>query len=253
MRGRLWEEVCPGLCTQSQWMHYSYWSEPGEWRINVSNTNTGLSALINQLSRNKVSVDLELSKYIQPLLLHTGTDSNSSASENVSSSGLKTLAEGSEAKVANIRFGTPSSNVTSTSSSGSTWEGLLSSTLSGGLSSVLGGGLGSIAGLGGLISSITSLFGGSSNAAPPPLALFSLPDSIQQTSYVSSKSSSDVSASGRSSASAAKGSAIYTSTGLTTNTTSSSASSRANNAGIAQAVKSALLSSSTLGDVIAEL
>lgn len=218
----------------------------------MSNTNTGLGALINQLSR-KASIDLGPSKYIQPLLLSSGTGSNFATSQKTSSLGLKNLAEGSEEKVGSIKFGSPSSNVTSTSSSGNTWEGLLSNTISGGLSSALGGGLGSIAGLGGLISSITSLFGGSSNAAPPPLALFTLPDSIQQTSYVRSKSSSDVSASAQSSASAAKGSALYTSTGLTANRTRSTVSESASNAGIAQAVKSALLNSSTLGDVIAEL
>src|SRR5581483_733536 len=114
-----------------------------------------------------------------------------SGSIAAASLGLRSLSAGSSEKLQSIQFGRPSSNTTPTSSSsGNAWKSVLSQTASGGLASVLSGGLSSIAGLGGLISDITSLFGGSSKAAPPPLALFSLPDSIQQTAYVRSKGTS---------------------------------------------------------------
>ncbi|HZS55930.1 MAG TPA: hypothetical protein VFA65_16125 [Bryobacteraceae bacterium] len=158
-------------------------------------------------------------------------------------------------KLRSIQFGKPSSNESSTESpSGSTWEGLVSQTASGGISSLLGGGLSSIAGLGGLISDITSLFG-SSKATPPPLTLFSLPDSVQQSASLSSKGVNvDVGGAAASNVTMSRGaSGIYTSDGLINNDAQSAGSTSTNNAAIAQAVKSALLTSNTLGDVIAEL
>jgi hypothetical protein len=219
----------------------------------VSNSKNNVSGLMNQLSRANSS-NLHFSEFIQPLISST-TSRTASGSIAASSLGLRSLSVGSSEKLQGIQFGRPSSNTTPTSSSsGSAWKSLLSQTASGGLASVLSGGLSSITGLGGLISDITSLFGGSSKAAPPPLALFSLPDSIQQTAYVSSKGTSVYSGDVVEQNTKSSGSsAIYTSSGVVSQTAQSAAAAPLNSAAIAQAVKSALLTSNTLGDVIAEL
>jgi hypothetical protein len=79
-----------------------------------------------------------------------------------------------------------------------------------------------------------------------------LPDSIEQTVSVNSKSNNPSSGSSQGTTSKANGSAIYTSAVLTNGGGRTAAPSRDNNA-IAQAVKNALLTSNSLGDVIAEL
>jgi hypothetical protein len=171
-----------------------------------------------------------------------------------SSFGLNSLSIGSTEKLPGIQFGKPSSNGSSSSTSdGSAWKGLLSQTASGGLSSLLSGGLSSIAGLGGLISDITNLFG-SSKAAPPPLVLFSLPDSVQQTAYVSSKGAGVYGGDAADpSVTTSSSSGIYTTGGIVNNGSQNATSLSTNSTVIAQAVKNALLTSNTLGDVIAEL
>lgn len=220
----------------------------------MSNSDNELSSLINQLSRGS-SANLSLSKFIQPLTASTPTGSTSSSSLNAAASGVKSLSVGSSEKLQSIQFGKPSNNSTSTASSGSNvLENLLSQAASGGLSSALSSGLSSIAGLGGLISSITNLFGGSSKAAPPPLVLFSLPDSIQQTAYVSSSGTTAYGGdSVEQSSKLGSGSAIYTTSGVVKNASQSAAPASTDSTSIAQAVKNALLTSNTLGDVIAEI
>jgi hypothetical protein len=111
-----------------------------------------------------------------------------------------------------------------------------------------------MAGLGSLISGITSLFGGSSQTAPPPLNLFSLPNSIEESTYVAS--SAGRSYPGRANQDSngnATSSAKYTSSVLEKNTQQSSTITPIDSTAIAQAVKNALLSSNTLADVILEL
>lgn len=137
-----------------------------------------------------------------------------------------------------IKFGSPSSSKTTTSQSGSIWGNLLKQTASGGVSSVFTGGLGSIAGLGGLISGIASLFGGgSSGSTLPPLVDFQLPASQTQTVYVSSNG----------------GSYQGSPTLPTSNSAPVGQPFQYQSAQIAQAVKNALLNSSSLNDVIAEI
>jgi hypothetical protein len=105
-----------------------------------------------------------------------------------------------------------------------------------------------------LIADITNLFSGSSKAAPAPLSLFSLPDSIQEITYLSSNGTNlypgDSIDRSRNSG---PGSTIYTTNGLLGNASRSATTPHTDSTATAQAVKQALLSSSTLGDVIAEL
>ena len=139
-------------------------------------------------------------------------------------------------RLSGIKFGSPSDNRAQTSNGTTSWSRLVSQAARGGLSSAFGGGgiLGAIGGLGGLVSGIFSLFG-SKKKTPPPLSLFRLPDAQAQTIYVNSQASS-----GQTHAT------IYRSA-------SQQPSLQYNSAEIAQAVKHALLTSSSLNDVIAEL
>ena len=215
----------------------------------MSNSSNQLSSLINQLSRSS-SNSLNLSRFIQPLTLGDRSSSFSSGSTALASLGLKSLSEGASEKLQSIQFGKPSSDTNSTSSGSSLLGGLLSKTASGGLASALSGGLSSFAGLGGLISGITSLFGGPSKAASSPLVLFSLPDSIQQTAYVTSNRA-DTNVGHPVDASAS--SAIYTTSAVVNEVGRAPLSATTDSSSIAQAVKNALLTSNSLSDVIAEI
>ncbi len=222
----------------------------------MSNSKNPLSVLIDQLVGPKSSA-LAFSRFVQPLIAaNSSTSKSTSASEPLGSLGLKASSALFAPAVKSIGFGKPSSNTTPASSStGSTWQGLLSQTASGGLASALTGGLSSIAGLGGLISDIGKLFGGgSSKPAPPPLTLFSLPTSIQQTAYLASNGAHVYAGdSADQPPKAGPTLPIYTTTGMANTAGHNPVSAATDSAAIAQAVKNALLTSNTLGDVIAEL
>jgi hypothetical protein len=144
-----------------------------------------------------------------------------------------------------LAFGKPSSAGTTTSSAGSVLTGLLKQTASGGIASALGGGLSGLLGLGSIISGFVSLFGGGKSALPP-LVQFEEPAALSHVSYVSSASSSAPAAASR---------ATVSNFG-TTNTTGGQQTTSAyqyQSTQIAQAVKQALLNSSSLNDVIAEI
>ena len=94
--------------------------------------------------------------------------------------------------------------------------------------------MGTLGGLGGIVSHIVSLFG-SKSKTPPPLSLFRLPDSQAQALSLGSNGN----------AGDANG-AMY-------KTPPQQPSLQYHSAEIAQAVKQALLTSSSLNDVIAEL
>ncbi len=121
-----------------------------------------------------------------------------------------------------IQFGSPSSAGTKPSSTGAgnEWSSLIK-TASGGAASLVGGGF-LESGISSLISGLASLFGGGGKSEAPPVR-FTLPDSQQQTVYV------------RSPQGTALQGPVY------------------KQADIAQAVKNALLTSSSLNDVIAEI
>ena len=219
----------------------------------MSNSNNQLTSLINQLSRRN-SGELNITEFIQQLVPGSSSSASAKISLSAPSLGLKNLAEGSGEKLQSIQFGKPSSNNTSTGSNSNLLSGLLSQAASGGLANALTGGLSSFAGLGGLISGIASLFGGSSKAAPAPLALFSLPNSIQETAYVGSQdATTHAGESVDQGAKPATTSAVYTTGGLVNNTGRSAPPALTDGSSIAQAVKNALLTSSSLSDVIAEI
>ena len=136
-----------------------------------------------------------------------------------------------------IKFGSPSNNRPQASSTGSSWTKLVNRAARGGVSGAFGGGglLGAVGGLGGILSGVIHLFG-SSKKTPPPLSLFQLPDAQDQTVYVGTHQT-----------------AQQTSAGVYSTTASQQPSMQYHSDEIAQAVKQALLTSSSLNDVIAEL
>jgi hypothetical protein len=156
-----------------------------------------------------------------------------------------------------IQFGKPSqSSSKAASSSGSEWTNLLKQTASGGIASALSGGFGGIGGIGSLISGIVNLFGaGSGKTTPPPLVEFQVPNSQQQTVYVSSKASSVYQGNAVQANGPATGAGVYGKTGQRQTSGSSPNAEwvQEQSSQIAQAVKNALLNSSSLNDVIAEI
>jgi hypothetical protein len=138
---------------------------------------------------------------------------------------LKSLGFNSKDVATGIQFGSPSSSRVPSASGSNEWNKLLKQTISSGVAGAGGGGafglLGSVTGVGGLISGFLSLFGGG-KSAPPPLTTFQLPQTQQQSISIGSSGQSGTAL-------------IYQSTQ------------------IAQAVKQALLNSSSLNDVIAEI
>ncbi len=145
-----------------------------------------------------------------------------------------------------INFGSPSSNKAITSKGTSEWTNLLKQTASGGISSAFGGGgLGAIGGLGGLISSFAGLFSRGPKAETP-LTLFQLPDAQSATVFATSNTTGAPQARQRS-----RG--VYTTPSGSSTQIEQGQPSAAQNAQITQAVKQALLNSSSLNDVIAEI
>jgi hypothetical protein len=162
------------------------------------------------------------------------------------SSAIRSLSLGAKPLGTALAFGKPSSVGTTTSSAGSVLTGLLKQTASGGIASALGGGLSGLLGLGSIISGFVSLFGGGKSALPP-LVQFQEPVAQNLISYSSSGSRSSV---------PAAASRVSVSNSGTTNTPGgqqSTSTYQYQSTQIAQAVKQALLNSSSLNDVIAEI
>ena len=136
-----------------------------------------------------------------------------------------------------INFGKPADTGKSTTSTakGTDWTGMLKQAAGGGVSSLIGGGL-ATGGIGSIISGISSLFGGGSKA-PEPLKLFTLPDPQNQTVHLQG---------GGPSSSSSSAVHVHVQT-----MDSQSFVSRSND--IARAVKTAMLNSHSINDVISEL
>ena len=214
----------------------------------MSSNKNQTTTLINQLSKKGSSV-LNFSKFVDSLTTGVRSpSSNATSAQSSAAEGFQSLSETAfDKESSGLSFGKPSSSSTSTSS-GISWGNLLSQSASSGVASAFtGGGLGSIGGLGGLISGIANLFGGSSSSTPPPLTLFTLPNSINQTFDVNSSTTS------AQPGASASNSPVYTTPGVVNNTSHAVSVATMNTAGVAQAVKNALLTSSSLGDVIAEI
>lgn len=189
-------------------------------------------------THNRVNAGLGTSNS-QPTKPLRSTGEARSSSRISPASDLRKLSEAYRTAPTSIAFGNPSGARTTTHSLSSGWTSLLSKTASGGFAGVFGGGLLGL-GLQSLFSGITDLFGHSGQSTPASLQTFSLPSSQQQTIY-------------------------YTSDGLTTdqvqrapaiNTASGvygAGVNMSNQAAIVNAVRNALLTSSSLNDVIGEL
>jgi hypothetical protein len=176
------------------------------------------------------------------LLNLTGGSSKSSLRGNESklsipSSSQSGFQAASEGKNTGIHFGNPSVRSQASTATGSAWSTLLKQTASNGLASAVSGfgtgTLASLGGLGSLVSGVMHLFSGSHKTSPT-LQDFSLPVSQNTTAYV-----------GR------NGTTVYD--GPTTLAASPSTWTQDHSAQVAQAVKTALLHSSSLNDIIAEI
>ena len=151
-----------------------------------------------------------------------------------------------------IQFGGPSSSGTK-ASSGSSSLGALQSVVrqgtSGGLGGLLQSGLGSFGGLGSVVTTLFHIFGGGGKSTPPPLVRFQLPSAQEQTAYIGSSGKSvyvgnvveNGNSQSRSTTQGANGQSV------------GGHSQQYQSGEIAQAVKTALLTSSTLNDVISEI
>jgi len=207
----------------------------------VANRKNNLSGLLNQLGSVKVDGQ-SMGKLLTPSSTVTQTQAGSEKSANPPNTGdLRASSFSAKTVATGINFGAPSNTRTSTAQSGSQWTKLLTQTASGGAASTFNG-LGSIAGLGGIIAGIASLFGGGGKSTPPPLVQFQLPESQTQTIYVGSSATK-------------AGGSLYASS-PTPQPSSSNAGAQTfqyQSTQIAQAVKTALLNSNSLGDVIAEI
>lgn len=220
----------------------------------MAKTNNGLSNLVKQLSSPKIN-GLSLTKLLKPVTLVNQTQSSSTGSSaKLPALGeTKGLSMSAKDSPTGINFGSPSNSRIPSAQSSSELTNLLKQTASGGIASALSGGLSSIAGLGGLVSGIISLFGGG-NSTPPPLVDFQLPQSQQQTVYVSSKGSTTFQGTDvEQAAPSTSAGGIYSGTGQTGNLGASGQTLQYQSSQIAQAVKNALLNSSSLNDVIAEI
>lgn len=154
-----------------------------------------------------------------------------------SSNDLTMLQVGSQVTAKANQFGSPSDKGSRSSSgtkSTSSWTGLLGSISTGGLSDLLGGGGLLSTGLDFLTNGFESLFDGGTESAVQPLNRITLPDAQDQTVYVNN---------------AQTVSPPNSPSGLYDNPRSAQLSK----ADIVQTVKNALLTSSSLNDVIGEL
>ena len=219
----------------------------------MAKTDETLSSLLKTLSSQNAG-GLSLSDSLRlTSLIGQATSASERVAKPPSIGGIKTSSMDAKDSPTGIQFGRPSSTKSAATTSSNELLNLLKQTASGGIASALGGGLGSIAGLGGIVSGIMSLFGGH-KSTPPPLVEFQLPETSSETIYVSSKGNTtyqgaDVEQSSISST----GTGIYSSGTSTSQTSSSSQALQYQSSQIAQAVKNALLNSSSLNDVIAEI
>jgi hypothetical protein len=150
---------------------------------------------------------------------------------------LTRLGVGAQSRTTPLSFGSPSgkgSQSSTRSSNGGSWANLLGSTSSTGISDLIGGGGLLSAGLDYLTGGIASLFGGGSETVSEPLTRFTLPEAQDHTLYTSG-----VHAPGTANTSGADAQPVQL--------------SQSSKSAIIQTVKNALLTSSSLNDVIGEL
>lgn len=209
----------------------------------MSNNSDSLTSLLKQLSLPKVG-GVGISQLLSPGNSLSQSQSASSA-KPPSLGDTKTSSIGVKDTATGIQFGSPSNSRTPASQSSMSVSSLLTQAASGGVSSALSGGLG-IAGLGGLVTGLLGLFGGSKTALPP-LVRFELPTTQQATVYTSRTGNTTYDGT-----SVVQTNPPASQTGIYA-TGNNSGSLQYQSSDVAQAVKTALLNSSSLNDVIAEI
>ena len=213
----------------------------------MAKTRNNVSKLIQHVSSNPNS-GLSLES-----LLKSTTQASSGAVSNSkigSSDGMHSSALSASDHLKEIQFGHPSSSGAKASSSTLSSSGVLSAlgrSASGGVENLLGN-VGNLGGIGSLVTTLFHLFGGSGKSTPPPLVRFQLPSAQEQTAYVSFSGQSTYSGNVVENGNSQSGSGSY---GATSH--GGGQAQRYQSGEIAQAVKTALLTSSTLNDVISEI
>ena len=192
-------------------------------------------AKLRKPTANRLASSQSTSKAFKPISLTDQLQTAMHSTAKVSAAADLTKLSNSMPALKGIQFGSPShAGAKSQSSSGTSneWANLLKAA-SDGAASLIGGGF-LQSGITSLISGLTSLFD-SGNKSEAPLVRFNLPDPQQQTMYVTRQ-------------------------GLTTSSSFQETSQGTPSQGpvykqseIVQAVKNALLTSSSLNDVIAEI
>jgi hypothetical protein len=208
--------------------------------------SNNLSGLVNTVSRSKSKGKIAPAAS----LISKSEGSLSSASIKLVRPGeTRALSLTSTITHSSINFGSSSSSGTTTSSSGNLLGNLLKQTASGGIVSALGGSLSGFLGIGSIVSGLKSLFGGGSSTKPvlPPLVRFALPASRDVTSVGSANGATQMGETGQTTSGDNRSRGAY---GVTNQ---SAAPFQYQSTQIVQAVKKALLNSSSLNDVIAEI
>lgn len=171
---------------------------------------------------------------------------NSGASSNLkisASADLQRLSSDDRRTARAIEFGSPSrATTTHAVATGSSWTNLLEKTASGSISDLLGEGGPLSSGVSYLVSGLSKLLGGSSEPAVQPLVRFALPESQDQTLYSNGNGLSSVQSSITRQESPVYGGSQGT-----------SYSEQAQKAQMVQTIRNAILTSSSLNDVIGEL
>lgn len=206
----------------------------------------GFSNLVSHLGRTKTGGLTSSRVPHSNSLINSGSSHVSASAKPPTSRDSRSESAGAIANHS-LHFGPRSSQKASASRSSSEWASLLQKTATGGLSNAIGGEglLSMFGGLGGLVSGIAGLLGGGgSSNTPPPLSLFSLPGSQNQGPSLTAKAQSGVVSSPGRVGQGASAVAIPA---------DHQHAYQLQSAQIAQAVKHALLNSSSLNDVIAEI
>ncbi len=218
----------------------------------MANVNNLFETVVNQVTGLRANSStrakpLSVTQLVNLALSPSSAASNTSSGALGAGKDLTSLAFNAKSAPLGIQFGSPSNSRINAPASTSEWSSLLKQTASGGIASAAGGSgfslLGSLGGIGGLISGIAHLFSGGSKNPPPPLVEFQLPQSQQQTLYVGTTGNSAQQTGPLGVASPQQSSIVAVST-----PTAQYQSSQ-----IVQSVKQALLNSSSLNDVIAEI
>jgi hypothetical protein len=196
------------------------------------------------------------SKLLSGTNLITGTSGSSSSRSSsrlpsITQDGLKATSFMAKSSLLGMNFGHAPNSALESSSAGSQWTSLLKQATSGnGLASAFTGSFGGLGGVGSLVSGIMSLFGGGKKT-PAALTAFELPSSQQRTVSIGSP----VSSSGSVANANAQATGIY-GTPSQAQSAPSSVDSQwflDNSNNIAQAVKTAMLNSNSLNDVVSEV